>query len=492
MLYFFSFCCFIGKQTKDELLFATKLLIKSMDTYIKKYEFLIFTNFDLQISNPNVKIEKYYNHPSNVLLYKNASGWDKGWKDLSMNKIYIFKDLYKKFKVDFIWIDLDTYIFNNLSYLEQMDNFFIDYGGENKTLMPVATNFKINFHNYIQGNIWKLNIDLCEKLLNLLDYLKKKNIRLLYDSQSLFTYYFYKILNGRINEHKINIIGNNVYPNILNGLAIWCPKKERDHASVKGLNNLYIDNEKLKSKFHPNKEIHIVSFTFFTLIKIRNENYFKKIFKYDNNIIEKKKHNYFVCSFGGSGSKILTSYLENFGNVFHIHSRNPPNELTKIGKSTEKEKNKYCEWFTDKLIPSNELNNYTVIYLYRDPIKAILSKFHIPNHLRNIQCSPSIKLDDVINHNKDLYMLEDFFDNYVFKQRKYNIICVKYEQLFENIKKLNKVLNIPNNPKLYPIKIEKKKPNKININNGLEIIYKNLKVKMDKLKFIHLNYGKKK
>jgi len=201
-----------------------------------------------------------------------------------------------------------------------------------------------------------------------------------------------------------------------------------------------------------------------------------------------KKHNYFVCSYGGCGSKILTAYLKNFGNVFHIHSNNPPYELTRPGNSYIVEKNKYDEWFTEYLIPDNELNNYTVIYIYRNPVKAIISRFDNPVHLLHIQSNTSITIQDVINHQEDLYGIENFFDNYTIHKKKYNIICLKYEDLFDNIEKLNNILNLPNIPPLYPSKKETNKNTNINIVKNLEKIYENLINKMDKLSFIHINY----
>jgi len=40
-----------------------------------------------------------------------------------------------------------------------------------------------------------------------------------------------------------------------------------------------------------------------------------------------KDINYYICSYGGSGSTILFNYLSHFGNVYHIHDRYPPNNL---------------------------------------------------------------------------------------------------------------------------------------------------------------------
>mgnify|MGYP000161795379 CR=1 FL=1 len=68
---------------------------------------------------------------------------------------------------------------------------------------------------------------------------------------------------------------------------------------------------------------------------------------------------FYVCSYGGSGSKMLCKALGKYGKVKHIHSRNPPDKLTYVGK--EKGGNTYCEWFNKVPIPENNLKNYSVL-----------------------------------------------------------------------------------------------------------------------------------
>ena len=46
----------------------------------------------------------------------------------------------------------------------------------------------------------------------------------------------------------------------------------------------------------------------------------------------KNKKTFYVCSYGGSGSKMLCSALRKYGNTKHIHSRKPPEKLEYIGK----------------------------------------------------------------------------------------------------------------------------------------------------------------
>ena len=40
---------------------------------------------------------------------------------------------------------------------------------------------------------------------------------------------------------------------------------------------------------------------------------------------------FYVCSYGGCGSKMLCNALQNYGHVKHVHSRYPPDKLQYIG-----------------------------------------------------------------------------------------------------------------------------------------------------------------
>ena len=137
----------------------------------------------------------------------------------------------------------------------------------------------------------------------------------------------------------------------------------------------------------------------------------------DKKTIFNKNMNYYVCSFGGCGSTMLFKYLSNFGNVYHIHDRYPPDKLKYVGNlNTDKEV--YSEWFNNVDIDENMVNNYKVIYIYRNPLKVIYSRFagrYGPNteHLKHIMCDNggNIHLGDVLSRNKDLYKIECFIKN---------------------------------------------------------------------------------
>lgn len=196
-----------------------------------------------------------------------------------------------------------------------------------------------------------------------------------------------------------------------------------------------------------------------------------------------KNITYYVCSYGGSGSYMLCDYLGNFGKVEHIHSRRPPDRLTYIGRKNTKTP-VYEEWFNDSEIPETDMKQYKVIYLYKDPVKAILSRFNNPEHLHNIQIDTRIQYSDLLKHKKDLYQLEEFFDNYTKKEKKnYPIYCVKYEDFWNNIQLFNEKLELPDIKEIYPVKKETNRKEDA-LSEDLYKIYEPLIQKMKDMPFI--------
>ena len=65
---------------------------------------------------------------------------------------------------------------------------------------------------------------------------------------------------------------------------------------------------------------------------ISNKSRSKTINHFIKNTYFNKDMNYYICSYGGTGSTVLFNYLANFGNVYHIHDRYPPKKLQYIGK----------------------------------------------------------------------------------------------------------------------------------------------------------------
>lgn len=191
---------------------------------------------------------------------------------------------------------------------------------------------------------------------------------------------------------------------------------------------------------------------------------------------------FYICSYGGCGSTMLYNALLKYGDAVHIHSRFPPNSLEYTGN--KKGGVCYHEWFNGIKIPHNELNNYYVIYIYRNPINTILSRFSWASHLKNIQTDTNTTITDVITQMKDLYGITEFYNNYTIpKDRNYPIYCVKYEEIFEKQNELSHILgigplNLVSNPKRRDYNKE--------VYNKLYTVYLDLIKKMDKNKFIEV------
>jgi hypothetical protein len=204
-----------------------------------------------------------------------------------------------------------------------------------------------------------------------------------------------------------------------------------------------------------------------------------------------KKTTFYVASYGGCGSKMLCTYLRKQGKTtLHIHSRNTSPLLRKNGIIKE------IEWLTGEVLSKSEAEKCIVIYIYRCPIKAILSRHRdktrhiIRRSLRNIQCEEEIckmSYDDFLKSDKDLFGLEEFYDNYVNCKinKNYDIYCIKYEDFFQNIEKFNETFGLKNTN--YPICIENPKSMSKYEEKQLEKIYYNLKQKMSKMPFIYKN-----
>jgi len=222
-------------------------------------------------------------------------------------------------------------------------------------------------------------------------------------------------------------------------------------------------------------------------------NIFDEEFSLYNSPYFSKNRVFYVCSYGGCGSRMLCRYLGFFGIVRHIHSRIPPlYNLTRPYNIDGMHEFFNLDDVVDVNVNKEQQEiKYVVIYLYRNPIKAIESRFILndyPNipftrHLRNIQC-PQITttLLDVIKFQTDLYGIEEFFNNYVYpkNKRNYNVVCVKYESLWDNIKEFNRTVGIPNCPKCYQPRYESKHNVILSPENNcvLNIVYQSLIKKM--------------
>jgi len=108
----------------------------------------------------------------------------------------------------------------------------------------------------------------------------------------------------------------------------------------------------------------------------------------------------------------------------------------------------------------------------------------MPAHLKNIQCNANITIQDVVNSSSDLYGLEEFFDNYTQCEVAYDIVCVKYETVFDSFANLDAALNIPSRSDAWPTRKETIRAHPRA--NALSAIYAGLIAKIESMPPIHV------
>jgi len=281
---FFTFCVDIGIYSKHDLQRCLRLLVGSIHKHIDNYNLICYTNFKLDddiLQKYNIHIKDYYDNTNTKMYNDENSDYSKDWLNLSFNKINIYRDLYNEYNENYIWIDLDTIVSADISYINRLSTCFIENGGDSQQKQVLFSNnddIALMRKNYIQGNLWKLDNELYNELMLTLTEIKKQNLMLRFDLQDLFSYHIYIKNSG--NLQNINILGNNVMHDTLNGLCIWS-SSGNSHPNVDGLNNLYYDNKSLKTNLYPNREIHILGFTFHTLTELWNSNKFIEMFNFD-------------------------------------------------------------------------------------------------------------------------------------------------------------------------------------------------------------------
>jgi hypothetical protein len=241
------------------------------------------------------------------------------WHKLSFNKIHVFKNLYDEYDgACFTWIDLDTIVVADLSYLRWVDNYFVNHGGggggggrTHDVLLGPGGDvlWTIPEPMYIQGSFWKLNLSLYHEVLRLDALFREKGAVLKYDLQSIFAVMawggggggggggnrcpFYDGVS-RADSGSMLVIGYNYRPDVMNGLGVWDTKNGvGNHVNTSALANFrwggpvclgwstpmddsgvaetrdceVIHNEPMRrlvfrTMMYPDKEIHILSLTF--------------------------------------------------------------------------------------------------------------------------------------------------------------------------------------------------------------------------------------
>ena len=115
---------------------------------------------------------------------------------------------------------------------------------------------------------------------------------------------------------------------------------------------------------------------------------------------------------------------------------------------------------------------------------ALISDWAASLNLRD-----QIKLEDIIHSNKDLYGITEFYNNYTQpnEKRTYDILCIKYEDLFDKHAELSERLGIG---ELKPKRKETDRSGKVKqYGSQLSQIYDKLITEMDQNEFLFTSVG---
>ena len=283
----FTFCFYIGKNTYQELVHMLYVLLASLDRFHPDFFLVVYHNLGITIDDPRVRMVEGFGRgfrspatdsvcevsgksavyidcqskltgdlstiPSlgggTPLLLEAAGGdgnvWIEGsavrnrWHKLSFNKIHVFKNLYDEYGGEcFTWIDLDTIVLADMSYLRLVDNYFVMHGGAVSDRMHDVlvgdggrVIWSIPERMYIQGSFWKLNLSLYHEVLRLDSMFREIGVRGKYDLQSLFAVMawgggvcpYYDGVSRAI-TNSMMVIGENFMPGVMNGLGVWDTK----------------------------------------------------------------------------------------------------------------------------------------------------------------------------------------------------------------------------------------------------------------------------
>lgn len=253
----FTFCFYIGKNSYQELVRMLFVLVASLDQFHPDFFLVVYHNVGLTFDDPRVECRRWeVKDGGGERLLLEAAGcdgnvWVEGsavrnrWHKLSFNKIHVFKNLYDEYGGEcFTWIDLDTIVLADLSYLADVDNYFVIHGGRSERTHEVLCRgggggviWAVPERMYIQGSFWKLNLSLYHEILRLDLLFRENGVVLKYDLQSIFAVMAWGGGGGRdgglppyydgvsrAEDGSMLVIGYNYRPDVMNGLGVWDTK----------------------------------------------------------------------------------------------------------------------------------------------------------------------------------------------------------------------------------------------------------------------------
>jgi len=194
---------------------------------------------------------------------------------------------------------------------------------------------------------------------------------------------------------------------------------------------------------------------------------------------------YLICSYGGSGSRILNSFIRHTiikyrHKVKHVHDKLPPCEPTSVEIKPPKV---IYSFSSRKVNPAG----YKVVFIFRYPWEALISVYRRfgKKHCFNIggdwERFPET-IDEYARLGEDIMNYRKCFDAYTKTSgRNYEIICVNYHKMWDNLEAVFKALELPPSAiQMFPKRAEIKVDISYETMQKLKEIYKDLGEEIDR------------
>jgi hypothetical protein len=173
-----------------------------------------------------------------------------------------------------------------------------------------------------------------------------------------------------------------------------------------------------------------------------------------------KPRTYIVVSYGGCGSKMLAGWLAQLPrkyakHVYHFHDKRPPDVLRELPpppRPSTRERDFRARRFPGggrfrtETKPVADLDDYRVLYIFKDPVEAMVSRFGF-GHCKHLDGDCGVeqsfpKLDVYAQQGVDRMGLLAFFEAYTSPQ-KYPIVALNYHKLWQNREAVMSALGLP-------------------------------------------------
>lgn len=161
---------------------------------------------------------------------------------------------------------------------------------------------------------------------------------------------------------------------------------------------------------------------------------------------------YFVVSYGGSGSKTLSGFLNQYATQYHVHDPHPP-RLLRMPVKTHTDRAMSTSLH---IVPEEDLDRFRVVVVFRDPCDMVCTHGGLginKDHCQNLLIDPATcnhnfsKLAEFASSGQDFLRLNEFYaawlDPQAAARRNYNIVVLNFHKMFYHPQRVCEALRLP-------------------------------------------------